>query len=314
MSGLIAQIGFADETTYNTAVAATNYFEFTKESIVPKYERIESSALRSNTRIQRSDRWAPNAKGADGDIEVEVLSKGFDFWLKHMLGTVSSTAVAPITHTATVGPLVGKSFTCEIGRPQTDSVLQKFTYGGGKVTEWELSNAVDGILMANFSCLFSGEAMGGTLGTPTYPASTELLTYVGGLVKFGGTGVDVKDISIKGSNALADDRYFIRNSGQRKEPVENGFREYTVEMTFDFTEIAQYQRMASTTAAGATVDFNAKWTAPNGASLEVQVPTLRIDEASVNVDGPELLEQKVTAKILDSGSASPITIVYAPNA
>ncbi len=314
MSGLFSQLGFGDESVYGTGVAATRFFEMRKESIVGQYERIDSEALRSGTRVLRSDRFAVNHKGAKGSVELEVLNKGFGYFLKHMMGSVATTGSGTFTHTGTVGDLTGDFFTCQVGRPKVGSTVEPFTYEGGKVTEWTLSNAVDGILMLDLGLDFARERLVGAgayaLQAATYPASAELLTFTGGVINIGGTAVDVKDVSVKGENGLADDRYFIRNSQSKKEPTEKEMRKYEVEMTLDFDATTQYARVASATAAGALATFSAAWTSPSGSSLTVTVPALRFDGTTPTVEGADLLEQKLTGMALFDGTTSPVSLAY----
>src|SRR5690242_15415122 len=106
-------VGVADETNYAEGVAPTDFFEVVSEDVTGAYERIESEAIRGP--LLREDRWAPNPKGAAGSFEVEVLDKGFDFWLPHMLGAVDSTTT-PGSFIATLGSLTGKSFTYQAAR------------------------------------------------------------------------------------------------------------------------------------------------------------------------------------------------------
>lgn len=316
MSGLFSQLGFVDEVTYNTPVAVTKFYEFQKESIEGKYERIESSALRAGTRVLRSDRFQVNPKGASGNVELEVLNKSFAFFLKHMLGSVATTgASAPYTHTGTVGDLTGKSFTCQVGRTKVGTtVAHPFTYGGGKITDWELSNSVDGILMLNLGMDFASEAISGagalTLQAATYQTGAELFTFTGGVVQIGGTSVDVKDVSIKGDNGLKTDRYFLRGSTAKKEPLEADVRKYEFDMTLDFLDTTQYARVSSATAAGAVASFSATWTSPSGSTVVVTCPAARFDAGTPEVDGADLVEQKLSGMFLDSGTGSPVTIAY----
>lgn len=315
MSGLFAQIGFVDEVTYDTPVAVTKFFEFTKEGIEGKYERIDSKALRAGTRVLRSDRFQVNPKGASGSVEFEVLNKGFGFFLKHMLGTVDTTGTGPYVHTGTVGSLTGDFFTCQVGRTMVGTeTATPFTYSGGKVTSWELSNSVDGILTLALNMDFATEAYSGagalSLQAASYPASAELFTFTGGTIQIAGTEVHVKDISIKGDNGLDTERYFLRSSTKKKEPLEKDQRKYEFDLTLDYLDTTQYARVASATAAGAVATLSATWTSPGGQIVAVSATAARFDAGTPQVEGADLLEQKLSGMLLDTGSGSPVTIAY----
>lgn len=315
--------GFVDEVTYGTAVAPSKFLEFTKETVTGKYERIESQAIRSGANVLRSDRFVPNPKGAAGDLETEVLNQNFAFWLKHMLGTVTPTGTSPKTYAATVGPLKGKSFTAQFNRVDANGNDNIFTYEGGKVASWELSNAVDGLLMLNLTMDFEAETIGAGAGayakaTPTFPTNGILLSFVGGTVTVGGSALDVKNVSVKGDNGLKTDRFGIRTTGTNKlEPIEDAFRKYEIALGTEFQSVAQAQRVAATTASGALAAVTMKWQTPDTLnSVQIDIPAMRFDEGAINVSGPGVIEQNLTGVgLAPAAGGSPITItVITPDA
>jgi hypothetical protein len=312
-----SHFGVIDESTYGTAVLPTNFYEFTEEGIEGKYERIDSEAIRAGTRVLRSDRFATNPKGAEGDVKLEVQSKGFDFWLKHMMGSLSSGAPSGgfITHTATLGDLNGKSFTAQVGRVDNTGTKIPFTYEGGKVKEWELSNAVDELLNLSLTMDFAKETIGaGTgayvLATPVYVASTKLFSFNSGTVTVGGSSFDISDFSLKASNGLKDDRYFIRNGGKKSEPLESDLRKYEWSIKGEFSGTTHVQRVASAIASGAVADITVLWDGPDSTQFKVQMPFARFDEGPVTVGGLEVVGHDLSGIALTDGTASPVTITY----
>lgn len=316
--------GFADEVSYATGVAVAKFSEFTKESVAGKYERIESNALRSGANVDRADRFVPNPKGATGDFETEVINQGYAFWLKHMLGTVVKTgASAPFTHTGTVGTLKGKSFTAQFNRVDANGNDNIFTYEGGKVTAWELSNATDGLLMCSLSMDFAKETIGAGAGvyakqTVTYPTNGVLLSFVNATITVAGSAFDITSASVKGENGLKTDRYGLRTAGTTKnEPLEAEKRNFSATLAAEFQSVAHAQRVASATAAGALAVVSLKWQTPDAAhTVQVDLPALRFDEGAINIDGPNILTQTITAKALaPAAGGSPVTItVVTPDA
>ena len=309
--------GVADESTYGTAVAPTKFYAFESEGIEGTYERIDSEAIRAGTRVLRSDRFAVNPKGAEGDVTLEVVSGGFDFWLKHMMGAVSSTGPTDgfTTYTATLGDLNGKSFTAQVGRVDNTGALTPFTYEGGKVKEWELSNAVDEVLKLTLTMDFAKETIGAGTGayataTPSYEANTKLFSFNSGTVTVGGSSFDVSDFSLKANNGLKDDRYFIRSSGKKGEPLESELREYEWSLKGEFSGTAQINRVASAVASGAVAEISILWDGPDGSQFKVEMPFARFDEGPVTAGGFEIVEQELTGKALTDGTASPVTITY----
>lgn len=316
MSGVLAQLGVKKESTWGTAVTVDKFMEMLPgESVEGQYERIESASLRASGRVQRSDRWARNFKGAQGSIPLEVMSKNFGFWLEHMMGgtitTTGPTETTAYTHVAKIGSLTGLGFTCQIGRPDAADTIRPFTYAGGKVTGWNLSNSVDGFLIATLDCKFNSETTATALATASYPTTMEVLNFGGGLITVGGVQYDMSDVTITADNNLNVDRYSIRQNTANKEPLENGSRAYTISGTLEFVDLAAYNYVASATTAGAMADVVAKWEGAiiTGATtikktLQVDLKTVRFDKYSVVVNGPEMLSASFEGKVVDSGDAA----------
>lgn len=316
MSALDAQVGVGEESAFGTAVTPTRFPEFTSESITASYARVESNGLRPG-RLYRSDsRFTTYIEGAEGDLEMEVGSQGFGIFLKHMLGSIATTAGAAgevYTHTATPGSLTGKSLTVQVGRPFYDgSSVQPFTYSGGKVTAWELSNSNDGNLMASLSMDFANEDTATALATASYPTGLETFSWVGGTVSIGGASFDVMEASVSGENSLKTDRRYLRNNPAKKEQIGDDYRGGEFSLTADFDSLAQRNRVASATAAGAIAEVRLKWEGKSLAgtttypSLEL-VLNGRFDGFEANVDGPQAVTQEVTGTYL---GASAISAIY----
>lgn len=164
--------GCAAESVYATGIPAARFFEYESETFQGKYARIESSGIRAGTRVERTDRWAVNFKGADGELKTEILDSGFGLLFWHMLGSYSAgTATGGWTpYTFQVGPLVGLSQTWQVGRVDVNGGMNPYTYEGGKVRTWELSNDVDGVLKFAYSLDFARETIGA--GSGAYAQAT----------------------------------------------------------------------------------------------------------------------------------------------
>ncbi|MEU8086334.1 phage tail tube protein [Micromonospora sp. NPDC049101] len=307
-------LGVAEEITYGTAVAPARFLEMVSEGLAGKYERIESQGFRAGQRVLHRDRFVPNPKGAGGDLKLEGQDSSLGLLFKHAFGAVSTgTAAGGFTpHTFTVGTLAGKSLTVQVGRVDNAGVVHPFTYEGGKVTSWELSNAVDGVLEFSVELDFAREKIGAGTGayavaTPTYSTSAQLFTFVGGSVEIGGTPFGVADISIKGDNKLKDDRW---STVGKREPLEEGMREYSFDLKGEFEGLTHANRVAAAVASGALATLSLKWASPQGGELTITAPVARFDEGSVNFDGAKVIEHPLKGMILWDGTASPLTVLY----
>ena len=313
--------GTITAASYATITTPSRFFEFNKSGLKLDMNRMESAGLRAATLVQRSDRWAIDRTGASGAIELEVQSKGFGFWLKYLLGIVATTGPtdSAFTHTGTIGTVTGKSATIQVGKPSTPAqFVHPFTYPGAKITSWSLKCSVKGIAILTITIDAQDEVTTVALAAASYPASTELLTFAGGAVTIGGTSWDVvTDITISCDMGLNADRRYQRSSTLQKEPIQEKFRNITFELAGDFDGLqTAYNRMASTSTAGAIASIVASWTGKSligvstFPSLTATMANARFDGDSPTVDGPSLLTQKISGRALFDGSTSALSLAY----
>ena len=314
------QVGFKDEVTYGTAVTVDRFFEYDTESIEEAEGRTEGDPLRVGSSVQRSDRFTPYFAGAAGSLDMAVLTKGFGFFFKHMLGAVATTGPdedVAYTHTGTEGDLYGDSFTMQLNRPFNPSgTNQALTYRGGKVTEWTLQNAVDGNLMLSLGLDFMQVADDTALASASYPTSMDNFSWAGGVISIGGVDVDIDEFGFTWNNGLKVDRRKIRGNTDKKQPTA-GRRSGTFSIKADFESMAQRDRVHAAAKADALAEIEATWTGPaimTGAetikpSLTLTVPAARFD-AWKGATTTEGIQQELTGVVRYNGSDSPVSLDY----
>lgn len=316
---LETQFGMKDESTYGTAVVVDRFMEYNSENIKADYARVEYTGLRASQRVQRKDRWVPVEKGASGPVKFNPLTVGFGFWLKHMLGTVStgSTTDSVTPHTGTIGSLLGDSFTAQVNRYDAVSAANRaFTFEGGKIPSWELMCDVDGLLEATLNMDFEHQTTATALASASYPSGGELLSWAGGAVTVASTATPVSNFKVACDNGLKTDRHKLRSSTQKQQPLENKHRLITWEYTADFDSLTDYNRFVSATAAGAIATIVGTWTGPtlvgtsSYGSLAVTIDEARFDSADAAVANDGIIEAKFSGRGLFDGSTSPLTMVY----
>jgi hypothetical protein len=310
-----AQVGFAAETTYGTYVVPTRFLEATSFPLKYEIERIESAGLRAGTRVQRSAMWAPGTKGVSGSIEFEVPNKQFGLIFKHMLGAVAITtpggATATRKHSHTLADPTGQSLTIQGGVPDIANVSQPFTFLGCKFTGWELSNDINGFLMCRVDVDGQDSSTAQSLASASYATGVSLFRFDQCSITVGGSSFDATNLSLAGAANLKTDRYFLRTSALKKEPIANQFYELTGTLTGEYENNTAYNRFVNGTLAqvvatwtGAVIEgsFNYK--------VEITLPACRFDGETPGVEGPELTTQPLPFKVLDDGTNQPIMIDY----
>lgn len=316
---LNSQLGVKDEVTYGTAVVVDRFYEFNSESIQADNRRITGGGLRSSGRAPRTDRNTPYSGGASGSLELEVLTNGFGWWLKHMLGASATGAQGgdgEYAHTGTVATLTGDSFTAQVNRPVTAGTDQAVTYEGGKITSWTISCAAEGLLMASFDCDFEAEETGTALASPSYPSGQESMTFVGGTVTIDSTEVPLTNFEVTCDNALNVDRRKLRGDSDKQEPLEVGDRAISWSAEADFTDLTQYNRTAAAVAATNFVEVEATFEGPTVIggttypSLVITLPGARFDQPLPTVSDKAELKQSLGGPVHWDGSNELITVVY----
>lgn len=301
------QLGVVDEVTYGTAVTVTRFFEYSDWAVEEAYGRTEGNPLRATGYVPRSDRHTPYVAGASGNLTLDVMDKGFGFWLKHMLGAVQTTGTNPYTHTGTFATLYGDFFTAQVNRPfHPTGTNQAFTYSGGKVTSWTLSNSVDGNLVAELGLDFAKIDTAVALATASYPASMTNFTWAGGVLTAFGSTYDVSEVSFACDNGLNVDRRRIRGNTMKKEPTGDA-RNVTWSITGDFDALTLRTKAASATRTDQIGTLSCVWTSGSN-TLTVTIDSARIDTWAVpgNGDDPE---QTLTGIGTYDGTDSPVSIV-----
>lgn len=318
-SGLYSQFGMVAESTVGTYATPTRFLEFNTEGIQLTIDRIESQALRSGQRFQRTGRWIPGKHQVAGPVTFEVQDRGFGLLLAACFGggtwAMSTPSGGTNTRdiTITAGTNYGRALTVQIGKPDVAGTVNPYSYLGAKVTEAALSCEVDGHLMLEPTFVAHAEVTTQSLATASYPATQLPLSWVGGTFSLAGSALDVKSMSLNVNQGLFTERFFQRSTGGSlmKEPIEAAMAEVTGSFTTEFESLTQYNRYVNGTEAtlagtwqGTTIEGSFVY------QLSVGMSTVRFDGETPNVGGPELLELTVPFKALASGTLSPYSMVY----
>ncbi|MGV9360642.1 phage tail tube protein [Amycolatopsis sp. NPDC003731] len=318
MANMIDQyINVKDESVYGTAVAANRSIDFNSEDIKGDYSNvIMASGLRAGEYAVNAKRVARNPKGASGSVEINGANQGLAFWFKHMLGnyTLGSTTSGVTTHTCKVGDTKGKSFTLQKNEVGSDGNNYTKTYQGGKVVGWEISNSVDEFMKVKLDLDFQKENLGsgaGALATQVknFGNSDNLkeFKFYEGVVTVAGSQVSVSEVSIKGKKNVAAERYFL-GTQLKKEPIQNGQDEVTIDFKMEFESLVQEQRVANALESGAQVAVSVTWTATEPepgtgvSSITLTMPVVSLVDAPTNIDVGKLAEQSLTGNVLWPGS------------
>lgn len=332
-SGLSAQFGIVTETTPGTAVAVTRFAEFDSESLSLKRHIAQGQGLRAGALFPRGSRRILVAREAAGDVVFDVPTNSLGLFIQHMIGSFGTTATlvsgSAFQQIHNSGSLQGKTFTAQVGNPDTTGTVNPFTYPGCKITDWELTAAQHKQVSLKLSIDAMDEVTTTSgafaLQTASYGAATGLFSFKDAAVLTGGTvstvsgvltatGTQVascRNISIKGSNPLKTDRFFA-GSQVKAEALENDFRSVTGQLDLEFSTMANYNTYL--TDASTVLQVNFVGGIISGAvhnQLSFFFPLVKFEDGvSPDVTGPDILMTNVPFTVLNDGTNPDMQVYY----
>jgi Phage tail tube protein len=319
MTTMNTQLGVVDESTYGTPVTVTRFFEYNTFGVKLEQGRVESVGMRPSGRTQRSDRFEPYRIGASGPVVFDVPTKGFGFFLKHMLGTVGTTGPTDsnYVHTGTEGSLLSDFFTMQVNKPlHPAGTTQAHTYHGCKITKWELGCDVDGVLMCTLDIDAEDEDTTTGLASASYPTDYRIFSFAGASLTIAAGATEVTNFKVSCDNGLKTDRRYMRTSSLKKEPTENAMRKYEWSCTVDHSALTNYNYFRDAARANTVAAIVATFNGPiahGGATLPkviVTIPVARFDEVEFDIAGPDGLVDAISGVALWDGTNSPVSIAY----
>jgi hypothetical protein len=330
-SGLGSQVQFGIETTYGTSVTPTVALEATSVGLDLQVESIMSEGLRAGLRVQRGDRTVVNRKGVNGDIEMDVTSNAMARWLIHAMG--DSRAIGDIKTTPSAGvylyttrlgdPASLSSMTIQTGVADVGGNVRRMEAVGCFVTEFSLSNEIDGILTGSFTVDGRDYIPSASAVTAvSYASGTEPLVFHQGAITVGGTSVPLKSYELSVTHGYDVERYQINSTSLKSRPIINAKDEITLTLEMDFDGTAGGATWATSDfvskfRAGTKVtDIIGTWTGGTAIAstyfpyLKATVPQAVITSATPTIDGPEIVALTVELMATDDGTNQPLTLEY----
>jgi hypothetical protein len=314
MGDIAHQLGFAEETTYGTAVTPTRFLEFTNESLERRHNIAASSGIRSGRRYGGQGRRITR-QDAGGTVTTEVARTGFGLWLEHLLGDVATTNPGTLAfqHVFTPGTLTGKSLTLQKGVEKPDGTVQAFTYPGAKIISADFSIDQDGLLMADWEFDARQEVTGTALAAASYTTPV-VFTYSEGVLKVDDVAkANVRSVgSLKITNNLQNERYFLGNAGLKSEPTNVPFDSIAGNLDVEFQNITDfYNLFAGDTPAELTLEFvGEEIESGQNYMLSIVLADVRFEGETPKVTGPELVYPNIPFIGLDPASGDAVTITY----
>lgn len=309
-SGLDAQLMFAGETTWGTAVTVTRALEFNSESMKFEPTWLEPVGLRAGTKFKRVSRIRQARKSASGDVELDIATLGMGLLVKHMLGsTITTTTLVSGTAYKQVhvpSGFLGLGLTAQVGRPEpATGTVVPFTYNGCKIPSWEFNCEDNSTPNLKLSLVGRAETTATALATASYLAGSSVFDFSQATLKLGGTpstsggettiaggtavAAVVRSISVSGETPMADERFGLGNAGLRSQPLENDIPMITGSLDAEFAKTELYDVYQNNTTTALQFDLIGAAIGAAFYTFSIILPAVKLKSAAPAVGGPDVV-------------------------
>lgn len=324
-SGISAQLGYKAESVFGTAVVVDQFNDFNSESLQLEQTWTEPKGLAAGRLVPLASRMVQTTRSASGPVEMDFSARSMGRLVKQMLGSsATATLVSGVAYEQVhqIGQMTGQSMTLQVGRPQTDGTVKAFTAVGCKFPGWEISSEAGGLVGLSLDVDAKDLLTSQALATATYVANeifnhTQLSIRLGGTASTasgkvsvaGGTQLAtlVNKVSVKGENPMATDRY--GTGATKSEQIQNDMQDVTIDLEGEFTSQSE---LYDVWRAGTVTPVQLTWTGSTitGGNylLDIIASAAKITNDDLGVDGPDILGQTASLKVLADGTNSPLQI------
>jgi Phage tail tube protein len=314
-SGIGSQLGIAAETTFNTPVTVTRFYEFTSENLNYNKRVAVGMGLRAGGQLPRSQRRVVTTTDVTGDIVLDLPTRGLGLLLGQAMGTSPSPTTVTTgvySYSFTLGDVYTRSFTAQVGVPQYGGTVTPKTVGGAKIQGFELGVAVGGIATGKFTIDAASLTTSTALATASYSPISNLFHFAQGAITVAGSSVaNIKDFTVTVGNTLKADRYNLGASGIKAEQVIGGFRKISGKLTAEFTDTTLLAAFLADTTTALVLTFTGATIAlGQSEKLSITIPAAKFNADTPNVQGPGVVDLSMTFEAYDDGTNQPLTIVY----
>ena len=288
-TGIGGQVGFAEESTYGTAVTVTKFVEVDEWTMkkVPNWMR--SSGVRAGQLMQRSEDALIGTADVSGGLVMDLTAKNVAMLFEHALGgTAVTTGAGPYTHTMSPGDKLGKSLTMQGGLPDVGGTVRPFTASGVKVQGFELSWSRDEWLKLTLDLLGKDLVTATALATASYTSSNPAYGWPHVTVTIGGADFVAQTGTVRYNQPLTT--RFPGGQATTEEPLQGSQVEATLELTGWFEDLTHYARVIDGSEAAVVV------TVERGTNSVTIDGNARFMDGQPELSGFDVIEQPLTAE------------------
>lgn len=321
-SGLGGSVGIGLESNYGIYVPATRWFPFEDEKFDVERKFSEAKAIIAGSLVKQAAQTVLLTQMVKGSMKMPVVNSGMGLLLEAVLGSMTAPVISgtgpAYTSTGSLTSTVGKSFSVQVGRPQTNGTITPFSYLGCKATSLDLS--IEAGNVADISTEWVGQQMNETesLVAPVFGTPDPIVfSFQGSTLSAGVIGSEsvmgnVRKASIKVARKLDEARFYLGGNGLLAEPIEDDFVDITGDLTVDFTNTTDWDAYVNS-AEQVSIILNLvgqQISAGVFYGLKIAIPVSQIEGGDPNISGPKIVERAVKFTGLNDNVHAPITVTY----
>jgi len=317
-SGLAAQLGIKTEEAFGTYKVPDMFFEFDSETLTRQQQYLTSTGLKAGRMAAPVLRHKPTTRSGTGDVVMKVPNKGFGRWLNLLHGNVvtpakqGSTAAYKQVHAIGTSAPLGKSLTCQVGKPDVTGTVQPFSYIGTKITQAVFSCDTGAELMATLSLNARDVVTAEALAVASYPTGITSFDFVSGEIKVGAdTLAIVPSANLTIPLPQKVDRFGLGSGALAAEPLPNDYIRPTGSMSMEFSGLTQYNHFTNCDSVKVVLGFTGATIAESfKETFKIEMPAVHFTGDTPQVGGPDILIPDWSFEVFDNGTEAPISIEY----
>ena len=304
--GINTNFGYAEESTYGTRVAPTNFLNITTEGLKL------SQAFNPITVLGKPHNadYVNGKRSVDGSFELPgTYDKSTGVFLKHAMGSVASTSLGggAYSHVITPSGVLPVGLSLYVDR-DSSTVGTAYAYQGCQISDLKLTLDAEQPLKVAVTVNGQDETevaySGATIAAPKYiywdQTFTANMTASGVAV----SGVQIHAFSFEVKTPLNENRYSL---GQRTKTGQGigGVRTINGSMTIEFSDKTHYGYFRN----GIEISGNFAMTGPaisgsNSYGIAIDIPRMKLDGNTPNVGGEgEITMELPFTAYYDSGTS-----------
>lgn len=321
-NGALAHLGLGKESTWGSAVAASDYLKFVSEGITEEIEQVIQEALSGIVDE------APSFEGLHniaGDISTDVYPNSLGHLLRSAFGAPKTTQPDatnnPTVYQHEFSPSQAEfsdvcalpPYTVEVHR----DLAQAFQYAGTVVNDLTLNFGTDNKIMRASAAVIAKKLELISKTTPSFESTAPFLWDDAVISIDGAANNDASTLEFGVNNSL-EGRATLDGTKEISRIKRSGKRTFPVSFTMDLSSLTEFNRFkgqnevaASITLTGATI------TGTYNYKLTVDMPKLRYTAFPINVGGAGEVTAQVTGSAkydTVSANAMKVTLVNTTSA